>query len=286
MRHYAAATATGVVLLCILSQASLLAIEDPSYALSPWPYGAIAWVGGLPADYQTISTTLTQAVEDVFAFWELPSPDPMLGWEDPASNEPAWKTGHQGSIPQVIKKDPSTSQLWRLNPLEWEDTETYAVLYIAFPNRILLAQAFGSISIGGRLNFGGGASLGSARWYLSIAGVPISITAPAYDALRTAWHELAHWMTSLVCHRDQIVANHLPLLIEEGIANYTQSSLVGVPGSDPYVTTWANTLTVEMDRFDVYLVGTSLVTYLVENQGATVFLKSLSLWAEDPESML
>lgn len=285
MKRRALSAIAGFVLFFILCQVASFAVDDPSYALSPWPYGAIAWVGGLPADHQTFSRTLTQAVQDVFAFWELPPPSTMLGWEDPSSNESAWKTGQAtGAIPQVIKKDPETNQLWRLNPLEWCGIESYSVLYIAFPNRILLAQAFGWTSIGGVWITGSAARAGSEVWYQALTGVPMSITAPAYDGMLVTWHELAHWMTHLVCVRDGY--RRLPLLIVEGMAEYTEASFAGLSGGGKhYAADWAkaNSLSVELDRYDTYLIGASVVAYLVETQGATEFLASLSAWTENAE---
>ncbi len=281
-----AVSVTAIILSIILSQSPALAIKDPSYALSPWPYGAIAWVGGLPDDHQTFSRVLAEAVDDVFALWELPPPSRMQGWEDPSLNESAWKTGQTtGPIPQVIKKDPNTNQLWRLNPLEWEGIEVYSLLYIAFPNRILLAQAFGSTSIGGVWIPGSSAISGSEVWYQALTGVPMSITAPAYDGILTMWHEFAHWMTYLVCLRDDVSMYLLPLLIAEGIAEYTVASFIGLSERRQYAAAWAreNALSVELDRYNTYHIGASIVAYLVETQGPTEFLASLSAWAASPE---
>ena len=286
MSHRTAAAIIGIFVFLTLGQVPTLAGDDPSYALSPWPYGAIAWVGGIPDDHQTFSRTLVQAVEDVFTLWELPPPSPMQGWEDPASNESAWKTGQAtGAIPQVLKKDPATNQLWRLNPLEWYNIESYSMLYIAFPSRILLAQAFGSTTYGGVWIRGSAAIAGSAVWYQSITGVPMSITAPAHDGMLTMWHELAHWMTYLVCVRDTVPMYRLPLLIVEGMAEYTTTTFTGLSGRKQYAADWAkdNSLSIELDRSNTYRIGASVVTYLVETKGATGFLATLPKWAEDPE---
>jgi len=289
MRQRAAMLVAAISLLVILFQASVSAVEDPSYVLLPWQYGAIAWVGNLPDDPQTFSRTLAIAVEDVFALWELPPPSPMLEWEDPSQIEPAWKTGQLGPIPQVLKKNPETNQLWRLNPLSWEGIEIYSLLYIAFPNRILLAQAFGDALVQGVWIPGSAARSGSEVWLLALTGVPMSIAAPAVDGMLVAWHELAHWMTYLVCVRDAVSWPNLPLFLTEGIAVYTSTSLVGVTNRQQrFHANWAkeNALTVELDLSASYFIGLSVVTYLVETLGPSSFLDSLSQWAEDPETMI
>jgi|GEM_PF-1825363 hypothetical protein len=290
MRNRTTSAVVWALLLLILSQVAAFAIDDPSYELSPWPYGAIAWVGGLPDDTQTMSAILTQAVEDVFTLWELPVPSPMAGWADPASNESAWKTGKTtGVIPQVIKKNPATNRIWRLNPLIWEEIETYPILFIAFPTRTLLAQAFGSTTTGGVWMRGGAALAGSAVWYQSITGVPLSITAPITDGMLTIWHEFGHWMTYLVCSReDAPTDSSLPLLLREGIAEYTESYFVGLSERKTYAAAWAkeNALLLELDVYNTYRIGASLVAYLVETHGPTEFLASLSAWAENPEDQI
>jgi len=260
--------------------------EDPSYELSPWPYGAIAWVGGAPSDAQTRSETIAQALQDVFSFWGLPSPELMEGWENPAAVEPAWRTGATGPVPQVVKKDPPTDTLWRLNPLIWEGVETYPMLIIAFPTRELLAQAMGSTAWGGVWIPGNAAIPGSEVWYQGMTGVPQSISVPYQDAAIVTWHEIAHWLTYLVCLRERIYMGWLPDLVVEGIAEYTATSLVGVDGWKQYAASWAqqNELTVDLGVFDTYQIGLSVVAYLVEAKGVAAFWRELHQWIESPEA--
>ncbi len=208
------------------------AVEDPSYALSPWPYGAIAWVGGTPENVQSVSAMLTNAVSYVFELWDLAPPSQMEGWEDPASVEPAWKTGQPGPIPQVIKKGAASGTLWRLNPPGWEGHGH--LLYIAFSRRALTAQAFGTVSWGGVWIAGNAAMRGSEVWFQALTGVPMSITAPAVDGEIAAVHELAHWMTYLVCVHDDVNMSALPEFIVEGIAKCTEASFVAVSGWKRY----------------------------------------------------
>ncbi len=289
MRQLRSLIVAGALLLLILGQVSTNALDDPSYELSPWPYGAIAWVGGIPDDYQTMSAILTQAVEDVFTLWELPVPSSMLGWEDPASNESAWKTGRAtGAVPQVLKKNPATHEMWRLNPLTWEEIETYPVLFIAFPTRTLLAQAFGTTAYGGVWIPGASVIPGSAVWYQSMTDVPLSITAPISDGALIIWHELAHWMTYMVCSRDDVSMYSLPQLLTEGISEYTESYFIGLSGRKRYAAAWAkeNSLSIALDFYNTYRIGASVVAYLVETLGPTEFLASLSAWEENPEQML
>ncbi len=279
----------GVCIVASFGSLSALADDGPSYVLTPWPYGAIAWVGGVPDDVQTASRVLADAVASVFGFWELPPPEPMDGWEDPSRVEPAWKTGQiSGPIPQVVKKDPATSQLWRLNPLRWNGIEAYPLLYIAFSSRTLLAQGLGTTSIGGMLIPGSAALPGSEVWFQAITGVPMSIAAPASDGLLVAYHELAHWMTYLVCAQKHADGRRLPEFIVEGIAVYTAATSIGVAGWNDYASDWAedNALSVEIDPADAYIIGPSVVQYLVESQGISGFLSLLPMWAASPQFMI
>jgi hypothetical protein len=163
------------------------------------------------------------------------------------------------------------------------------MLFIAFPTRVLLAQAFGNTAYGGVWIRGAGAIAGSALWYQSITGVPMSITAPTADGMLSIWHELAHWMTYLACSRDNSPAySSLPLLLREGIAEYTESYFVGLSERKTYAAAWAkeNALLLELDFFNTYRIGASIVAYLVETHGPTEFLASLSAWAENPEDQI
>lgn len=277
-----------VLALVFFFQWGSAAVEDPSYALSPWPYGAIAWVGELPDNYQTQSWALAAAVTDVFQLWELPPLTYMVGWENPAGVEPAWKTGDRGPIPQMFKKDAATGEMWRLNPLMWEDMYVYSLLYIAFPSRTLLAQALGTTAIGGVWIYGNRAYRESAVWLQALTGVPMSIVAPFTDGMIIAWHEIAHWMTFLVCERDAVPFCRLPEFIVEGIAEYSSAQMIQVDGWKHTAAAWAetNALSVQMDSWATYRIGHSVVLYLVETQGATAFLDSLAEWASAPEARI
>jgi hypothetical protein len=284
MRRYCGFALLSVMILAVGASA----VEDPSYALSPWPFGAIAWVGGLPENVQTLSAALSQTTRSVFEGWGLSVPEPMDGWENPALVEPAWKSGKTGPVPQVVKKNPPTQELWRLNPLRWEGIEVYPLLYIAFPNRVLLAQAVGSTSTAAVWIPGSAAIAGSQVWFQALTGVPMSLAAPAWDGELTSCHELAHWMTYLVCLRNGIAMGNLPLFIVEGIAEYSTASEFGITGWKRSAAAWAqsNRLTVSLDPFATYLVGLSVVAYLVEEQGVDGFLASLGLWESNPHLMI
>jgi hypothetical protein len=154
----------------------------------------------------------------------------MQGWEDPSQIEPAWKTGQMGGpIPQAVKKNPATNQLWRLNPLQWNDIAVYPMLYIAFPSWTLLEEAFGSKIIGGLFLAGHAALHGSEVWFQTITGGPTSIAAPyAGDHREISCHEFTHWMMHLLCLRSHIRDGNLPRFIVEGLAEYTGGSIVGI----------------------------------------------------------
>jgi len=69
------------VVLTVVSITAVAQVYD--YTLVPWQYGVIAWVQTPPENAQQIVDQATQAVDNVFSFWELPVPEPAPDWQAP-----------------------------------------------------------------------------------------------------------------------------------------------------------------------------------------------------------
>lgn len=96
-------------------------------------------------------------------------------------------------------------------------------------------------------------------------------------------HELAHWLTDLVSRKMGVELRALPGVIREGIASYTEWTLLrsGHPWQ-AVAAAWARKGTLK----DVppplwYDVGASLVSYLVKRDGKHGFLQLLPSFAMD-----
>ena len=263
------------------------ATETPSIEFMAWRYGVIAWIGQKPAGWDAISSTATEAVEDVFTLWELPVPEPTGNWENPSLNP-----RHFGSskVSQVLKRNPATGEMWRLNPLRWGDEETHPLLLILFPDAETMAEATRKTTLGGFLYESG---LGSKVWFQGLTDVPRSIFCLAGD-VRVLRHELAHWMTSVSLGWPGYLAACIPDYVMEGIADHTAEILGGTAysqqsrGLQPLVGDWTSehSLTDEGVEYNPYWIGTSLVSYLFLKMGPSELLASLPRWCSTRTTML
>jgi hypothetical protein len=121
--------------------------EEPAYALTPWEYGMIAWVGGTPNDVQSVSAEITKAMADVFAFWELPMPEPIPAdaiaraanyWMSSDFLTPVPDEPEEGWFFEGNRDAPS----WMVVPaMQWQGLKLRPLLVVVFPNRELLMQA-------------------------------------------------------------------------------------------------------------------------------------------------
>ena len=231
----------------------------------------------------------TQAVEDVFTLWGLPIPEPTGNWDDPAANPSVYGSGR---VPQVIKKDPGTGKLWRLNPLAWGEEEAYPLLLILFPDVDCMLEATGGIAAGVYYH-GSPAVPGSTIWFQGLTGVPRSLMC-LLDDLTVLRHELTHWMTAMTLGASGHGWVWPPLVIVEGLAEYTVEVLSGVAGTpfsvarQPSVVAWAseNSLGDDSAEYDPYSIGVSIVSHLVARDGRTALIDSLPGWASDPQGNL
>ena len=69
---------------------SVICLAKP-FTLVPWPYGVIALMQTPSINQQQFIDDATQAVKDVFSFWDLPVPVPDPDWATPTqTSSQAW----------------------------------------------------------------------------------------------------------------------------------------------------------------------------------------------------
>lgn len=270
--------------VCVLG----LALDPPVYELSPWEYGAIAWIGERPAEWESFVEGANRAVEEVFAFWGFEAPEGGEGWEAPFENRPRY--GITSGPTQIRKKDPSTGLMWHISPLSWQGEQIYPILLIVFPDRAAMWDALGTTSIDGIFASGRAAIPGADPSLQFLTGVPRCILVPAPDAFGVVAHEVAHWLTVLVTQECASLGAfyYLSNVLEEAIAEYTTCGILGIDRWRRYAASWAAVHSLEnLDAsIDAGPLWTSIVAHYVETYGREVFLESLGRWGEDGTRLL
>ena len=293
-----------LVVLVLVSAAGVCA----DYTITPWPYGAIVWVQTPPENAHAIIEYATKAVNDVFSFWGLPTPVPAANWAHPVqtSSQALYQSemnriqspsvpitqflrhGHSLGNGVAIPEANSDNVLILPAPT-WNGRKIRPLIIGTYPDRELMGTTCDDYS------FSGIYGVPPARIEILISRhqqVPpasaslIPILASESDIILTCsgdWryvldHELAHWLTDLVCTAAGTSLSALPQMIREGIAEYTAHSLTGEASHWKAVATvWAQS---NSDLQNVppplyYDVGTSVVSYLVQQEGMKEFLRSL-----------
>ncbi len=75
-----------LVVVLVVALFSVVSLAKP-YTLVPWQYGVIVLVQTPSVDQQQIIDQATQAVQDVFLFWNLPAPTPGYDWATPPQTD-------------------------------------------------------------------------------------------------------------------------------------------------------------------------------------------------------
>ncbi len=301
-----------IVGIGVLLWVAVLGFPSPTtYTLTPWPYGAIVWVQSPPENAQAMIDYATEAVQEVFSFWDLPVPAPAANWARPVqTSSQAWYRGMMGQIqsPSVpitgfIGRDYSlirgtpvpkadSDELLILPAPSWDGEKTSPLIVGIYPDRESMDAACGDYSLGGaygpplspRRLISHGATGPSASLAPILASESDIIISRTGDWRFAVVHELAHWLTDLVCMNEGIDLHSLPSVIVEGIADYTAHSLLGDARSwEKVAAAWAQA-GGELTHVPPPLyhdVGTSVVSYLVKREGTRGFLESLPELAAD-----
>ncbi len=297
--------------LVFLTAISFLSLGAPDYTIVPWPYGAVVWIGAPSQDAQTMVDYAIRAVQNVFRFWGIHPPSPAANWAHPVqTSSQAWYRGTMEQIqsPSVpitdfIGRDyslirgtpvpePGSDELLILPAPSWEREKIPPLIIGAYPDRESMNAACGDYSFIG--TYGPPLSFralmlekptGPSASLIPILASGSDIILPRTDDWRSILdHEIAHWLTSLVCRYEGTDFGSLPPVMAEGIADYTAYSLSGAGRR------WENVAAAwvqaggKLDSVPPplwYDVGTSVVDYLVERKGKDVLLYSLPEFAAD-----
>jgi hypothetical protein len=278
-----------LILLCVIPSVA----AAPTYTLTPWPYGVIAWVETAPDS--TLIEMITARAEAVFSFWHQPFPTSAENWDELIEMpEDTWVESRYDPFTAsfVPIPSPTGSVMWAI-PLPSSQGEAILPLtLIATPNPTILKSLVGSQA-------GAAFSYGSQIYtVLSLNPDPsLAMLMSRSDSVvfdynspqlrRSLYHELSHWLTRLLCQRHELSLQDLPHMLKEGFAEYTAYKL-------SRNTTWRYTAAVWAESHGLadvpyhisYPVGASLIAFLVERDGIDVFIENLPDLAENWEQVI
>jgi len=263
--------------------------EEDTYYLTAWRYGAIAWVQTVSLGVAFFTDRLTWAADHAFAFWGLDAPTPPASWEHPEQNPSKFSmTG----LPQIRKKDPSTGEMWRLDPLLWRGEQIYPLLVIAFRDQVTLRSLLHDPLIGAMFTANATAISGAELWLRTLLGCPRILLCDTNESTATLAHEFAHW---LFFEWYKLGGGALsappPKFIREGMAELTAArfqSATRAQQNDDRAREWlqSNRLADGVSGHDDYVIGESFVRYLVELLTPLGFLETAADWGSRPAELI
>ena len=273
--------------MALLGAVGLLALG--SAVPTPWQYGVIYWVEGVPERVQDYVNVATHMVRQVFGAWDLPIPRPTGEWQSPlevaAGREEARRELGPDFPPLgIVVPGPADGVFWALPPLRLGDREIPPLTLVVFPDREGFGTACGNYLAQGLFSPDPGRSCDSEIWEPWLQELVGDNPSPAVlvvfgegwgaeiDAFREVLaHELSHWAFLLWCESHGLDMWGVPDLLLEGLAEYTviqayRLRLYMIPPAEahPLAAMWAR----EHGLADVplwlsYPVGYSLVDFLV-----------------------
>jgi len=264
--------------------AGLAGLASTSYTLTPWQYGVIAWVQGEPNT--PVLQRVEKAVQDVFSFWQQPLPERAEAWDRLSEMpEDAWAEGNYNPFTAgfVPIPSPDVSKMWAVQLPTWNGEKILPLTLLALANYSQVQSLAGSAA---------GAAFSPRNMSNSILALNKDPSLPVFmtrsdsivfnykspDLHHNLDHELGHWLTTLICRRNDFTMHDVPHLLQEGFAEYTASKL----GMD---TRWRNIAGVwaedshglrDVPFYMLYPIGTSLVAFLVERYGIDGFIEYFS----------
>ena len=295
-----------LIVLCVVPAVALI----PPYTLTPWPYGVIAWVQTPSIDQQQFLDEAAQAVQDVFAFWDLPVPVPAFDWATPTqTSSQAWYDAWWGvaaQTPSFILEGmdplaPGYGAYYKANgtpfPLAdsdellivpapaWGDRKILPLLIGLFPDTETMNRLYDNYTFSGRFGNVDRYTLsrleetGQEEKYIMLrllSEIETTVLSPQGNWQHTLRHELAHWAYWLWGSKNQVNLFDLPKMITKGFADYTACALSGRDAWRSVTAIWSQ----EGDLTDVswsllYDVGTSIVSLLVRERGKEGLLEML-----------
>jgi hypothetical protein len=268
-------------LLCLPAEAQP---EEP-YQLIAWKYGLIAWLNPSEPLGSGFVQRLEEAVRASFGFWEMSLPVPGDGWQHPEMNE---RRSSAETLPQLLKRDPATRIMWRVNPLMWRDRQIHPLTVIVAPDAATQIDRLGGVDYAA-FYVGLPDALGIDPSLLSLFGSRRVVVCKQAEEFGTLVHEFTHWLILEWSLGESVDISTLPQLIEEGMAEASSRLFRGPLSEDrSYLRRWSafNALTDQLHGYEVYIVGESFVTYLIEQYGKAGVLAQLGEWSEQPETWM
>ncbi len=297
--------------LLIALAALVPCLGEANYTIIPWSYGAVVWVQTPPENARAMASYATKAVTTVFSFWSVTAPVPAANWAHPIqTSSQAWyqpamkriqspstsiaaflRTG-QSFVRGTPVPESNSDELLILSAPSWNGRRIPPLIIGVYPDRESMNAACRDYSFIGIYGppFSFHELMLEKPTAPSASLIPIIASGSDITLTRTDdWqftldHELAHWLTDLVCRYEGTDFGSLPGVIREGIADYTAYSLAG----DDHC--WQN-IAAEWVRAEGnldgvspplwYDVGTSLVSYLVERTGKEGVMHLLPAFVAD-----
>ncbi len=252
-----------------------------------WPYGIVIWVAGKPDDAATITNECVTTTNDVFTFWEMPTPVPG----------PSWERAVQTSSESPPMPDASS---YRMLQPSWNGRKVLPLAIAFFPNAEIMHVDWDDFIFAGQFDYPGSSeNKGKPAPDITLTSPPWDyppgywlLCNRAYDLISIArepnWqnvlrHELGHWLFTMWCQKRGIDIDSFPKLVREGFADYTRHSLSDDSGRWKKIAAiWAQSGgLMNVPPSLAYDVGTSLIAYLVARDGKPGFLYKLPQLATD-----
>jgi len=286
---------------------------------TPWRYGVIYWVGGVPERAQGYINVATNLVRQVLGGWDMPVPRPTGDWRAPVEvSAPDRETarlelGPDFSPMGIVVPGPSPEVFWAVAPLRLGDREIQPLTIVVFSELELFWAACGNYLAGGIFSPSPSESCCAELWEPWLKGfigenasptilLPLRALLSASDDyfLSALSHELAHWAFWLWCQEHSLELDGIPLLLVEGLAEYTRLlvrkvAMYRIPPAEahPVAAMWAEEGGLRDVPYSLsHEVGLSLVDFLARKHRWGRFLvllpdyirnwdENLSLW--EPE---
>jgi hypothetical protein len=271
-----------VLAVVVVFFVGLTVTAAPTYTLTPWQYGVVAWVETAPNT--TLIETITARAEAVFSFWNQPLPESAENWDKLSEmSEDAWVDSNYDPFTAgfVPIPSPTGSAMWAIPLPSWKGEEILPVTLIATPNPTLLKSLMGS-QAGAAFSFRNPTytvlSLNpdpSLKMLMSRSdSVVFDYHSPQFR--RSLYHEFSHWLTHLLCQRNGLSLQDLPHMLSEGFAEYTAYKLSRDNSWRYTAAVWAeNHGLADVPYHISYPVGASLIAFLVERDGIDAFIENL-----------
>ena len=272
-----------IVLLVGLTVAAI-----PTYTLATWPYGVISWVETTPN--ATLLEMITARTEAVFSFWNQPLPTSAENWDELIEmSEEIWIESKYDPFTAgfVPIPSPTASDMWAIPLPSWQGEAILPLTLIAMSNPTLQKSLVGSHAPASFSHRSPIYSVLSLNPDPSLAMLITRSNSVVFDynspQLRhDLYHELSHWLTSLLCQREGLSLQDLPHMLREGFAEYTAYKLSRDNSWRYTAAVWAESHGLSDIPYHIsYPVGTSLIAFLVERDGIDAFIENLPDLAEN-----